>query len=387
MRRKPKKSVTNRDIARLAGVSCATVSRAFEKFKKAKIHPATQAKVLAVAARFNYRPSPVAQRMRSKKSRAICLPIVEGGHHTRTGVGRVSLYLNDMIAGAQSVFQPMGYRLEPLFFGSGPEACDALPEMFRAGYFDAIILLHGLGWMETCARKLAEEGCLGVIEGNNLNIGRNFIEFNTQPGSDELVLRELIRQGRKHIYCVLPPVIEAGSQLGADLRRAGVRLHHPPAPSGDLPAAPTLVDLVLSRYPQTDAILTHDEFVGWEIFKLLVERGVKVPEQITVTGVADVRHNFKPLPIVALLYAPMALQMRSMSLRLAEKIMAEEPSMKEIPLPPELFMPEPSLLVLSPEEFRTASAAELRIESLHDKAEQAVLTAAHLKPADGSVPR
>ena len=382
MRRKPKKSVTNRDIARLAGVSCATVSRAFEKFKKAKIHPATQEKVLAVAARFNYRPSPVAQRMRSKKSRAICLPIVEGGYHTRTGVGRVSLYLNDMIAGAQSVFQPMGYRLEPLFFGSGPEAREALPEMFRAGYFDAIIFPQSPEWLEVCARRLAEEGCLGVITSLNLNLGANFIQFNMPPQSDELVLRELIRQGRKHIYCILPPVIEAGSQLGADLRRAGVRLHHQAAPAGDLPASPTLVDLVLSRYPQTDAILAHDEFVGWEIFKLLVGRGVKVPEQITVTGGADLRHNFKPLPVVALMYAPMALLMRSMALRLAEKIVAEEPSLAERSLPPELFMPEPSLLVLSPEEFRVAAAAELRIESLHAKAEQAVLDAAHLKPAD-----
>jgi len=386
MKRKSKANVTNRDIARLAGVSCATVSRAFEKFKNARIKPATRDKVLAVAAKFNYRPSPVAQRMRSKKSRAICLPMVDGGHHTHTGIGRLSLYFNDMIAGAQSVFQPMGYRLEPLFFGSGPEARDALPEMFQAGYFDAIIFPQSPEWLEVCARRLAEEGCLGVFTNPNLNLGRNFVVFHAPRTSDELVLRELISQGRKQIYCVLPPGVEAGSQLDADLRRAGVILHHPPAPAGDV-AAPAVVDLVLSQYPQTDAILTHDEFVGWEIFKLLAGRGVRVPEQITVTGSADLRHNFKPLPIVALLYAPMALQMRSMSLRLAEKIMAEEPSMKEIPLPPELFMPEPSLLVLSPEEFRTASAAELRIESLHDKAEQAVLTAAHLKPADGSVPR
>ena len=57
----PKKAVTIRDVARLAGVSVATVSRALNE--KAVVNAQTRERVLSVMDELGFRPSPAAQRL------------------------------------------------------------------------------------------------------------------------------------------------------------------------------------------------------------------------------------------------------------------------------------------------------------------------------------
>ena len=54
---------TSRDVAKAAGVSVATVSRAFSE--KAAVSSATRRHVLAVADRLGYSPDPAARRLTS----------------------------------------------------------------------------------------------------------------------------------------------------------------------------------------------------------------------------------------------------------------------------------------------------------------------------------
>ena len=57
----PKKSVTIRDVARLAGVSVATASRALNG--KQVVHPETRDRILAVMEELGFAPSPAARRL------------------------------------------------------------------------------------------------------------------------------------------------------------------------------------------------------------------------------------------------------------------------------------------------------------------------------------
>src|SRR6185503_13941591 len=57
----PKKAVTIRDVARHAGVSVATASRALND--KAVVNPQTRERILSVMDELGFRPSPAAQRL------------------------------------------------------------------------------------------------------------------------------------------------------------------------------------------------------------------------------------------------------------------------------------------------------------------------------------
>ena len=67
----PKSRVGIRDVARVAGVSTATVSQAYNN--PDAVAPKTRERVLAVGARMGYRPNPTGRALRSGSSRTLCV--------------------------------------------------------------------------------------------------------------------------------------------------------------------------------------------------------------------------------------------------------------------------------------------------------------------------
>jgi DNA-binding LacI/PurR family transcriptional regulator len=95
-------SVTIKDIAKRAGVSITTVSRALNGYPD--IHPRTRERVLRIADEMNFRPSAVARSLVMKKSKTIGLIISEltcssSSHH----------FIFDIIRGVHDQAALMGY--------------------------------------------------------------------------------------------------------------------------------------------------------------------------------------------------------------------------------------------------------------------------------------
>lgn len=68
-----KKKITSRELATLAGVSSATVSRAFSA--TARINKATRDRILAIAREHNYQPNAIARTLNSQNSRLVALVV------------------------------------------------------------------------------------------------------------------------------------------------------------------------------------------------------------------------------------------------------------------------------------------------------------------------
>ena len=66
-------NITIKDVAKKAGVSIATVSRAMQD--KGIISPSTKMRVLDVAKELNYRVDMVARSLKKKQTKSICLCI------------------------------------------------------------------------------------------------------------------------------------------------------------------------------------------------------------------------------------------------------------------------------------------------------------------------
>jgi DNA-binding LacI/PurR family transcriptional regulator len=68
-----KKGMTSVELAKLAGVSSATISRAFAK--ESRIKPATRKRILALAEEHGFRPNAMARSLNSSKSRLVALVV------------------------------------------------------------------------------------------------------------------------------------------------------------------------------------------------------------------------------------------------------------------------------------------------------------------------
>lgn len=88
-RRKPHKTATMRDVARLAGVSQPTVSRVLNQSKtNISISEETRSKVLAAVEKLNYRPNVLAQGLRTQKTRMIAVLIADISNSFYHGIVR-----------------------------------------------------------------------------------------------------------------------------------------------------------------------------------------------------------------------------------------------------------------------------------------------------------
>ena len=123
------KPVTIADVAHLAGVSVATVSRSLRDLPN--VSPSTRQKVKDVAAELNYRPDPSASALAAGRTRtvAIALPLLD------------AWYFGQVMAGAEAVLTQAGYDVL-MFTVTGDERRQRLlqgPLLKRA---DGLILVN-----------------------------------------------------------------------------------------------------------------------------------------------------------------------------------------------------------------------------------------------------
>jgi DNA-binding LacI/PurR family transcriptional regulator len=102
------RSVRLDDVARRAGVSTSTASRALNGI--GELSDATRASVRQAAADLNYRPSPLARSLRTRRSQTVGLVVPTISH----------AFYGAVTHGAQAVLEAHGYRL--ILIDSGEEA-------------------------------------------------------------------------------------------------------------------------------------------------------------------------------------------------------------------------------------------------------------------------
>lgn len=368
----PGKEATIHDVAKLANVSHATVTRALSEWKHPGISVATRERVLAVVKELGYRPSPLAQQLRGRKSRTVCLPATSSRDDSMnpTGAGHVSFGFTDILSGAMSVLQPIGYRIDPFFCTDSKEAEQEMVEMFSAGYFDAAFFPHRV--LFGAAERLARKGCIVIgaaepIEGipNLIHIPGRSLSWNFMP-----MIEEVIRQGRTRLGFTFPVPEAALTTLANQLQAGEVRFDYFERGERSLPEyLEVIADGVLSG--SLDAVITADEFLGWKIFKLLHQYGIPVPERVTIAGCADVRHIFKPLPILQLYFAEYALYLRTLASKLVEVLSAENPAKFAVPSPLKPY--QTRLSVMSPAQFLAAAQTELQRERMEAQVQAEIL--------------
>ena len=279
---------TIEDVARAAGVSVATVSRALRQLPN--VADSTRARVEAAAAELDYRADPAASRLATGRSRsvAVVVQLLNGW------------YSSHVVAGVEAVCAEAGY--DTIVVGVGPGSHDR--DVFSAAdaihrRVDAIIFVDVRVSSEELA-ALAEQSLALVSVGHELpqipSVGIDDVEVG------RLAARHLIALGHRRIGLIngpdeLPFVVPHQRQNGFEqaMRAAGLE----PDPDLYVPgnftvqdgadALHTLMDL---DEPPTAIFALADE-MAFGVILAAEERGVKIPDDVSLIGVDD--HDFAPV--------------------------------------------------------------------------------------------
>jgi len=130
-RRPDQQNVTIADVARLAGVSTATVSRALSD--AARLRPETMARVHAAVAQTGYMPNVAARNLRARRSMVVLVVVPDIANP----------FFSDVLRGIEDELSVQGYGLLIGDIGPLQEKQAQIVGVVQAGQVDGVILLNG----------------------------------------------------------------------------------------------------------------------------------------------------------------------------------------------------------------------------------------------------
>jgi LacI family transcriptional regulator len=269
--------VTIEDIAREAGVSRQTVTRAMNGMPR--ISEATRARVLEVSERLGYRPSRFASNLaRSTKTKTIAF-VVDSFRNP---------YYSELTADLLDATSARGWQMSIFSHEDEPE----LQLIGRlASQVDAVV--GYLGETDEAALGSAARGVPLVLLGRTATAeGLHSVDFDFGPAFARLAA-ELRERGAKRfgllesqplgtIYKPSSRRIAYEDAVDADSAEAVVVCEAPPQ---SMDAGQLGFNELMDRFPETDTVIAFSDLMAMGALRAAHRRGIDVPGQVRLVGV------------------------------------------------------------------------------------------------------
>jgi DNA-binding LacI/PurR family transcriptional regulator len=271
------------EVARRAGVSRSTVSYVLSG--KRQVTEATRQRVLRVIDEVGYRPSAVARSLRHGETRTLGLVIPPLRHRLSTE----QLYFVGAVADAAA-----DHDYDILLSPSGGDREAAFDKLVGERRVDGILLME-TGEHDDRARKLAACGFPFVTIGRTGSDAHAWVDLD-YAGLIADGARRLHALGHQRVALINRPreLLDRGYgpaiRAHEGFRKAGAELAMtgPAVCCDDNPAAARhCVDEIFRADPGSTAILTINEEALSGILSALRERGLRVPDDVSVLAVAS----------------------------------------------------------------------------------------------------
>jgi LacI family transcriptional regulator len=286
-------AVTIRDVARQAQVSVATVSRALTS--PDLVRATTRERVLAVAADLGYQPNLAARGLITGKTGNIGIVVPDLNNPFFTGV----------LKGVQNQARMASHAV---FVADSDEDPAAEEQLVRAmaKQVDGVILCSP-GIDEQQVRELADTTTLVLL--NRRMRGVPAALMNSSSGMRQ-VIDHLVALGHHRIAYLNGPRTSWSNKERRRGLRAAVQRHDvdlvdmgpfPPRYEGGLQAA----DLAVAE--NVTAIVAYNDIMALGVLARLRDRGVRVPDDVSLTGFDDLMFGAlcqPPLTTVAMPVVP-----------------------------------------------------------------------------------
>jgi len=266
-----------KDVARLAGVSVATVSRVMNQ--KDFVNPETARQVMKAIEQLQYEPNAVAQGLAGKKMGIIALILPDISNP----------FFSVLARGVEDSAHTEGLTV---VIGNSDELgikehsyIKALKKKNVDGF---ILASNTIG--EEDVRALRNDGIPIVLLDRGLNVISCAVIRSKNRQGAKMAVQHLIEQGCEkiaHIYGPQEFITARERLLGYEEAVAGLNGYSPSLMvSGqfNIESGRKGVEQILARHPDIDGIFAGNDLMAVGALKALRERGIRVPEQVKVCG-------------------------------------------------------------------------------------------------------
>jgi LacI family transcriptional regulator len=275
--------VTIDDVARLAEVHKATVSRALNARTRDQVNAETLKRVKRAARQLGYVPNAMARGLRTSKSMTIGVMIPD----------LMNPIFPPIIRGIEHVLQPHGYTVLVANTDSHDDVELSAFESLLQRRVDGFILATGRLDDQPIVEEAAAADVPVVLVNRDSGVGRYpLVSGNNASGIDSAVAH-LVELGHRHIVHVAGPLNFSTTRTRAEAfeaaaRRAGVQHSLIYAESLTIEAGWAAGDALLaSPGERATALVAGNDLVALGLIRRLRANGLRCPEDVSVVGFND----------------------------------------------------------------------------------------------------
>ncbi|GAA2892318.1 LacI family DNA-binding transcriptional regulator [Nonomuraea rubra] len=277
---RPARQPSMADVARTAGVSAQTVSRALRD--SPNVNPETKKRVLSAVEQLGYRFNAAAKMLSSGRSHTIGLVLLQsGGYYSRSAV----------TAGVEAAAGEAGYAVSiatiaRLDTGLMERSLSKLADQGVDGIVIAVPLISVTQKMEDITRDIPTV----TLDGSRTASAR--VLGIDQKEAGRIATQHLLDLGHRQVWHVAGPDewIEARQRRrGWQECLAAAGIQAPPPLEGDWsPDSGYRQGQVLAMIPDVTAVFAASDEMAFGVIRALRERGRSVPDDVSIVSVDDI---------------------------------------------------------------------------------------------------
>jgi DNA-binding LacI/PurR family transcriptional regulator len=283
---------TLEDVARVAGVSRATVSRVVNDTRN--VDHRLREVVRAAVAQTGYVPNQAARSLVTRRTGSVALVVSEAEHRSFDDpfVGRVFTdpFFGRVVSGIIGVLRPRAVNLV-LMLAETDDSRRQLIEYLRQGHVDGVLLISTHA-DDPLPSMLTASGLPTVLSRRpSTPIPISYVDVAQRTGA-ELAADRLAERGCRRVATISGPLdMPAGQDRLHGFREAMARHGHAFVPSveGNFTRASgeqAMAEL-LDRHPDIDGLFAANDLMAQGALLALQDRGIAVPGQVAVVGFDD----------------------------------------------------------------------------------------------------
>ena len=305
------------ELARLAGVSTGTVSRALAG--KSLVNAETRERIQALAREHGFRPNQMARRLRVQETKVIGV-VVPLGHEQRQHLS--DPFFMTILGHLADALTESGYDI--MLSRVIPDADDWLERIADSGMLDGVLLIgqsNQFAAIERVAQWYRPMVVWGTCQPGQVHCA---VGVDNRLGG-RLAGECLIKAGRKRLAFLgetiapelgerylglcdasaaagLPPPLQLNTHLASDIMAGEIAAH-------------------IERIgAEIDGIAAGSDLIAMHAVRALADRGINVPGQVSVTGFDDLPLAEQTIPRLTTISQSVAIGARAMVSALFERI-------------------------------------------------------------------
>ncbi|APO45810.1 LacI family transcriptional regulator [Paenibacillus amylolyticus] len=311
---------TIKDVAQLAGVSVATVSRVIND--RGYVHADTRKKVEDAVKALNFSPNEVARSLYKRKSKLIGLLLPD----------ITNPYFPQLARGVEDRMQEQDYRL---IFGNSDE-----DERKEQDYIQTFIQNNVVGVISSTNyphSSIYENLKIPVVFLDRTSLDRPSVYADGREGG-RLAAREIIKRGSRRITVMQGPSQIRPAQDRFEgaieiIRDAGLDYRVIQTTSFSINEAGVWAEELFRKYADTDGVIASNDIAAMAVLHEASRIGRKVPDDVQVIGFDDIPMSSLLSPALSTIRQPayeMGREAAGLLIQLVEQAAIEN---KNIQLP------------------------------------------------------